>query len=90
MKGPTTKRDFRAKRKSGEVFSFGGSGVIPQKRFEFLSSLDLNFCNFSMILAKTLQWGGGGGEGDIGAGGGGFGSSSIYVKKGPVMRLKLG
>ena len=29
MEGPTTKRDFREKRKSGEVFPFGGS--FPQK-----------------------------------------------------------
>ena len=74
MEGPTTKRDFREKRKSGEVFPFGGSGEI----FVFLSSLDVISCNFSMIFAhfqtkrditrgaKTLQWGGGG---NIGAGG---------------------
>ncbi len=76
VEGPTTKRDFRKKRKSGEVFPFGGLG---EKIFVFLSSLDLISCNFSMMFAhfqtkrditrgtKTLQWGGGG---NIGAGGG--------------------
>ena len=71
VEGPTTKRDFREKRKSGEVFSFVGL-------FVFLSSLDLISCNFSMIFAhsqtkgditrgaKTLQCGEGGGN--IGAG----------------------
>ena len=53
MEGPTTERDFRAKRKGGEVFPLGGSGVTPQKIFVFLSSLDLNFCNFSMIFAHS-------------------------------------
>ncbi len=69
MEGQTTKRDFREKRKSGEMLSFGGSGVLPQEIFIFLSSLDLISCNFSMIIAhfqtkrditrgaKTLQWG---------------------------------
>ncbi len=47
MEGLTTKRDFREKRKSGEVFPFGGS----EKIFVFLSSLDLISCNFSMIFA---------------------------------------
>ncbi len=27
VEGPTTKRDFREKRKSEEIFPFGGSGV---------------------------------------------------------------
>ncbi len=90
MEGPTTKRDFREK--SGEV---GGLGVLPQKIFVFLSSLDLISCNFSMIFAhfqtkrdvtrraKTLRGGGGGGLGQRRGWGGGFGPSSIYVKKGP-------
>ena len=55
---------------------WGGLGVLPQKLFVFLSSLDLISCNFSMIFAhfqtkrditrgaKTLQWGA-----NIGAGG---------------------
>ena len=69
MEGPTTKRDFRKKSKSGEVFPFGGLGVLPSKMFAFFSSLELISCNFSMIFAhfqtkrgitrgaKTLQWG---------------------------------
>jgi hypothetical protein len=28
VEGPTTKRDFREKRKSGEIFPFGGSGEV--------------------------------------------------------------
>ncbi len=51
VEGPTTKRDSREKRKSGEVFPFGGSRGPPQKMFVFLSSLDLISCNFSMIFA---------------------------------------
>ncbi len=96
MEGPTTKRDFREKSKSGEVIPLGGSGGPPQKIFVFLSSLDWISCNFSMIFAhfqtkrdistrgaKTLQWGGGGQH----RGWGGFGPSSIYVKKGPAVRV---
>ncbi len=72
----------------------GGLGVLPQKMFVFLSSLDLISCNFSIIFAhfqtkrditrgaKTLQWGG------QRRGWGGFGPSSIYVKKGPAPPLK--
>ena len=42
VEGPTTKRDFSEKRKSGEVFPFGGSGgPLPENFFVFLSSLDL-------------------------------------------------
>ncbi len=59
---------FREEKNYGE----GGLRVLPQKRFVFLSSLDLISCNFSMIFAhfqtkrditrgaKTFQWGGGG------------------------------
>ena len=80
VEGPTTKRDFREKRKCGEVFSFGGSGGPPQKIFVFLSSHDLISSNFNMIFAhfqikgtftrgaKTLQWRGqywGGGGGRL-------------------------
>ena len=97
MEGPTTKRDFREKRKSGEVFPFGGSG--PQKIFVFLSSLDLISCNFSMIFAhfqtkrditrgaKTLQWGaGGGGGGNIAAGGGAL-APLVYMLKKALPRI---
>ena len=41
VEGPTTTRDFREKRTSGEVFPFGGYGGPPQKIILFLSSLDL-------------------------------------------------
>ncbi len=88
VEGPTTKRDFKEKRKSGEVFPFS-------KIFVFLSSLDVISCNFSMIFAhfqtkrditrgaKTLQWGG------QHRGWGGFGPPSIYVKKGPELSFPL-
>ena len=50
VEGSTTKRDFREKRKSGEVYCLGGLGVLPQRNFVFLSSLDLISCNFSTIF----------------------------------------
>ncbi len=42
VEGPTTKRDLREKRKSGEVFPFGGSGE--------------NFCIFELPRRDFLQF----------------------------------
>ena len=93
VEGPTTKRDLREKRKSGEVFPFGGSGVLSKKIFVFLSSLDLISCNFSMIFAHfqtkrdiTIGRGGGakpfsGGEQHRGWGGGGALAPPVYMLK---------
>ena len=46
MEGPTTKRDFREKRKSGEVFPLGGSGGPPPE----------NFCIFELPRLDFLQF----------------------------------
>ena len=52
VEGPTTERDFREKRKSGEVFPFGGSGGTRPKLFcIFELPIDLISCNFSTIFA---------------------------------------
>ncbi len=87
MEGPTTKRDFSEKRKSGSVDTLGRLGVVPQKIFVFLCSLDLISCNSSMIFAHFLTKrdfteGGGGESFSVGGGGSyiGAGPSSIYVK----------
>ncbi len=53
-------------------------GVLPQKIFVFLSSLELIYCNFSLIFAhfqtkRDITRGGGGGGGQspsVGGGGG--------------------
>ena len=47
MEGPTTKRDFREKRKSGKVYRLEGVGVLFQKIFVFLSSLERKVGNVS-------------------------------------------
>ena len=66
MEGPTTKRDFREKRKSEEVFPFGGSGkifcIFELPRLDFLQ-FQHDFAHFQTKSditreAKTLQWGG--------------------------------
>ncbi len=46
MEGPTTKRDFREKRKSGEVFTFGGSGGPLPKIFGIFELPRLDFLQF--------------------------------------------
>ena len=46
MEGPTTKRDFREKRKSGQVFPLGGSGGPPPE----------NFCMFELPRLDFLQF----------------------------------
>ena len=75
MEGPTTKRDFREKRKSGEVFSFGEPGGPPPENFCIFELPRIDFLQFQHDFrsfqtkrditrgAKTLQWGGGGGGG---------------------------
>ena len=40
MEGLTTKRDFREKKKSWEVYRLEGLGVLSLKIFVFLSSLE--------------------------------------------------
>ncbi len=77
------------------MFAFGGLGVLSQKIFLFLSSLDLIYCIFSLIFAhfqtkRDITRGGGGAKPFSGGGGGGnIGAGrmalapSIYVKKGP-------
>ncbi len=52
--GPTRKRDFREKRKSGEVYLLGGGGGSdpPPENFAIIElPIDLISCNFSMIFA---------------------------------------
>ncbi len=46
VEGPTTKRDFREKSKSGEVFAFGGSGGPPPENFCIFELLRLDFLQF--------------------------------------------
>ncbi len=93
MEGPTTKRNFREKRQSGEVYDLGGLGVLPQNIFVFLSSLDLISCNFSMIFGQKGTFSRGpkpfSGGANTGGGWGGFVPSSIYVKRGPVLKCSL-
>ncbi len=59
MKGPTTKRDFREKSKSGEVFPFGGGGCIFElPRLDFLQ-FQHDFRSFSDKKGQGGQTGGG-------------------------------
>ena len=46
MEGPTTKRDFTEKRKSGEVFPFGGPGGPPPQKFCIFELPRLDFLKF--------------------------------------------
>ena len=78
MEGPTTKRDFREKKKSGEVSPLGVSGGPPPKTFcmifaHFQTKRDIQ--NPSVCVCV-----GGGGQ-HRGWGEGGFGPSSIYILK---------
>ena len=52
MEGLTTKRDFREKRKSGEVYRLEGLGVLSQNIFVFLSSLE---CKGGMFLSLKIK-----------------------------------
>ena len=86
----------RRKGKVEKCSLLGGLGVLPQKMFVFLSSLDLISCNFSMIFthfqtkrditrgAKTLQWGGGGQH--RGWGGGAL-APPVYMLKKALIHL---
>ncbi len=52
VEGPTTKRDFREERKSGEVYRLGvWSGGPPLENFCIFEFSSLISCNFSMIFA---------------------------------------
>ena len=46
VEGPTTKKDFTEKRKSGEVFLFGGSGGPPPEHFCIFELPRLDFLQF--------------------------------------------
>ena len=56
VEGPTTKRDFRERRKSGEVFPFGGSGGPPTGNFCIFELPRLDFLQFQHdMLKKALD-----------------------------------
>ena len=94
MEGLTRKRDFREKRKSGEVYCLGVWGPTPEN-FGIFELPRLDFLQFqhdfrSFSDNKGLLLGGGGQNPSVegptqGQGGGGFGPSSMYVKRGPVI-----
>ena len=57
VEGPTTKRDFTEKRKSGEGFLFGGSGVLEKCSFlGVLGPPPENFCIFELPRLDFLQF----------------------------------
>ena len=74
MEGPTTKRDFREKRKSGEVFPLGGSGDPPPENFcifelprlDFRQKGSLIFRQKGTLLGGPKPFSEGGGGGGLG------------------------